>query len=150
MRATFSNAELELFAELLASDVEFAVTGGAAVNLHGHDRERSDLDIIFNPEAGNLDKLHGVKIGTHTLSQRDIHVFKEGEGAIQSIPGFDLLKETKSVPIADIFSGKVLKSVDGMDIPVISRDHLIREKTCAGNDIDRLDVDALNSGTESN
>jgi hypothetical protein len=92
---TFSDTEADLLQELEASGVKFVIVGGAAVVLHGCDRKRKDLDILIWPEVDNLDKLIGVRAGTHVIKKQDVEGWKERGGAMQVL-GVDLLKETLS------------------------------------------------------
>ena len=56
-----------LFAVLTEAKVEFVVIGGIAVGLHGFLRATEDLDIVPNPDAGNLDRLCDVLEAQHAM-----------------------------------------------------------------------------------
>ncbi|WP_167685704.1 hypothetical protein [Parasedimentitalea denitrificans] len=124
--------------------VNFVVIGGAAVGLHGHRRDRKDLDILVSPEDENLDRLVDLDLTWRTFRQRDIDDWKVSSEAIQMpIRGVDLLKSTCSVPIEKVFSERVIFEVEGLSIPTISKAHLITEKRCTATETDLTDVKAL-------
>ena len=145
MKIKLTDLEIQSLLEMLAADVEFLIVGGAAVAAHGCRRKHNDLDLLFRPSPDNLDKLIGVRIGTHVMSSSDVDKFKDQCGAIQSIPGFDLLKETLATPIEEVFDKRCCKLIDHSQLwlPVISIDHLIAEKRISDSGADRDDIEAL-------
>ncbi len=52
-----------LLATLARSDVDFCVVGGLAVVLNGYVRVTEDVDILVNPERGNLERMLAVLSG---------------------------------------------------------------------------------------
>ena len=47
----------ELLERLTAAEVRFVLVGGLAVNAWGHVRGTQDVDLLPDPELGNLDRL---------------------------------------------------------------------------------------------
>ena len=58
----------ELLRRLVAAGVDFVVIGGIAAVLHGSARLTRDLDIVFAPDAGNLEALARVLPADATLA----------------------------------------------------------------------------------
>ena len=47
----------ELLERLTAAEVRFVIVGGLAVNAWGHVRGTQDVDLVPDPDRGNLDRL---------------------------------------------------------------------------------------------
>jgi hypothetical protein len=47
----------ELLDRLVAADVRFVIIGGLAVNAWGHVRGTQDVDLVPDPDPGNLERL---------------------------------------------------------------------------------------------
>jgi hypothetical protein len=50
----------ELLDRLVAADVRFVIIGGLAVNAWGHVRGTQDVDLVPDPDPGNLERLASV------------------------------------------------------------------------------------------
>ncbi|MBB6465584.1 putative nucleotidyltransferase [Aminobacter lissarensis] len=140
----FKDHERDLIEELINAGVDFAVIGGAAVVLHDHERERPDLDLLIDPNPGNLDRLEDVDVTWLHFSDRKIADLKK-PGALLEMKnmGLDILTEMKGVSTTESIAERIFVSADGLMVPVISLDHLIQAKRAAGEDKDMADVEAL-------
>lgn len=137
-----------LLAALARSDVDFCVVGGLAVVLNGYVRVTEDVDILVNPEPGNLERM--------------LHVLKEwGEGWARELVPADFPAQEGSVRIGeqefdlDIFTQMRGRSLDdfrprlrhfdahGVRIPYLAPEDLIALKKDSWRDKDKLDVFAL-------
>jgi hypothetical protein len=64
--------EIDLIREFIRCDVNFVVIGGAAVVLHGYNRERKDLDVLIAQTKENLKKLREVDLNWITFDDKKI------------------------------------------------------------------------------
>ncbi len=137
----------KLLAELVRSEVDFAVVGGIAISLNGYVRATDDADIIVAEAPDNIRRvlkcLEGWGEGwARELKEED---FVPQEGSIRVMEDFDL----------DIFTRMRGKSLDdfrprlryletsGVRIPYISPQDLIYLKQGSWRDKDKLDVLAM-------
>ena len=146
-RAIISRFE-RLLAALARSDVDFCVVGGLAVVLNGYVRVTEDVDILVNPEPGNLERMLGVlrQWGEGWARELTPADFPAQEGAVRiGEQEFDL----------DIFvqmRGHTLDSFraelrcfesSGARIPYLSPTSLILLKQDSWRDKDRHDTQAM-------
>lgn len=84
----------ELLDRLAAAEVRFVLVGGLAVNAWGHVRGTQDVDLVPDPDRGNLDRLARV------LEQAGGHVeTAEGRLAASAIRTFLAAGARSSQPI---------------------------------------------------
>lgn len=83
----------ELLAALTAAEVDFVLVGGLAVNAWGVVRGTKDVDIVVDPESGNLSKLAEVAVA---IGGR-VHTEDALLGSVPSIAA--RLAEGRQVPI---------------------------------------------------
>lgn len=151
----------KIFEEFNKAKIKYLVVGGVAVNLYGYARFTGDLDILLLLEKENLEKMDKImkklnyceRLPVKIMSLQD-HVqvkrwLKEkGMTAYSFSPPpynplmIDILTE-ESLRFEKVYRKKVIKKVDGVSIPVIGIDDLIRMKKKAGRDEDLLDLKKL-------
>lgn len=132
---------------LLANDVAFMVVGGYAVAAHGHPRYTGDLDIWLLIDRGNAEKLVNVLrefgFGALDLTADDFlvedRVVQLGREPIR----IDLLTGLDGVSFSDCVARTVSIDVDGLQVPFISREDLLKNKRSSGRSQDLADIDAL-------
>jgi len=132
---------------LLANDVAFMVVGGYAVAAHGHPRYTGDLDIWLLIDRDNAEKLvHVLRefgFGALDLAADDFlvedHVVQLGREPIR----IDLLTGLDGVSFSECISRAVSVDIDGLQVPFISREDLLKNKRSSGRSQDLADVEAL-------
>lgn len=140
--------DLREFVELLiANGVEFVVVGGHAVAYHGYPRMTEDLDLFVRPTVENGEKLvralDQFGFSSMGLSSAD---FTAPDRVIQlgRAPNrIDLLTRLYGVEFADAWATRMAASLDGLQVPMISRDALIRNKRATGRTQDTADAERL-------
>jgi Nucleotidyl transferase AbiEii toxin, Type IV TA system len=154
---------LDLFGALSEAKVHYVIVGGLALNLHGVERATMDVDLAVALDAPNwqtaIDVFKGLRlepIVPVTLDQasdparlrewkRDRHMLVFGlRSAIVQGPTVDVLIDPP-VDFAELAVRAVVKRVGTLSIPVASIDDLIVLKRAAGRQIDRADIEALES-----
>lgn len=132
---------------LLENDVAFMVVGGYAVAAHGRPRYTGDLDIWVLVEEENADKLiqtiRDFGFASLELTADDFlteeHVVQFGREPVR----IDLLTSLDGVSFSECSERVVHLEIDGMSVPFISREDLLRNKRSSGRARDLADVEAL-------
>ena len=138
---------LDLLRELGAADARFLVVGGYAVSFHARPRATGDLDLWVEPDAGNaprvLAALRAFGAPLEDLSEADPTaadtVYQMGLPPRR----IDLLTSLTGVSFAEAWEGRVLLELEGVRIPFIGKDALIRNKRALGRPRDLADLEAL-------
>jgi hypothetical protein len=135
---------LELFA---SNNVEYLIVGGHAVAFHGHPRFTDDLDCYVRPSAENgariVQALREFGFGSLGIEPAD---FEENDRMIQlgRAPNrVDLLTRLDAVAFDDAWAKKVGATIDGVQVWVIDRDSLLRNKRATARPQDLADADFI-------
>lgn len=147
-------AELnEDFVDLLrcfsAGRVEFLVVGAHALAAHGLPRATGDLDVLVRPTPVNAARVvralleFGAPLAAHGVGQRDFETEKNVYQMGVPPRRIDVLTSISGVSYEEAAESHIVVHAGGIDLPVIGRDALIKNKKSAGRDKDLLDVRAL-------
>ena len=124
--------------------VDFIVVGAYALAAHGLPRATGDIDVWLNNSPENARKILRAlaKFGAPTsdLSEED---FTTPDFIIQigvEPCRIDLMTGIDGVEFEEAASSKVKKAVGGLEIFVLSKEHLLKNKLAAGRDKDRGDI----------
>lgn len=132
---------------LLEENVDFLVVGAYAMAAHGVPRATGDIDIWIKTEAQNAEKLlkalnkFGAPIGgikPEEFLESDI-VFQIGVAPRR----IDFLTSIDGIDFAEAQKDCMTIIIDGINVPIISVDNLIRNKKATGRAKDLLDVENL-------
>jgi hypothetical protein len=143
-----------IFAVLDAHRVEYVVIGGLAVQVHGHVRMTSDVDLIPAPALRNLERLAAalteldarvlnpggeqLEIDAHTLPRVTLWQLSTPHGDI------DVLHDAPgAAPFSQLRERALVIAVGDNSIPIAGRDDLIRMKRASGRPVDLADIAAL-------
>lgn len=136
----------DMLALLLQEGVEFLVVGGWAVAVHGHQRATKDLDVFVRASPENaprvLRALAAFGAPLHGLTQAKL----SRPGAILQIGAAFRIDVTTGIDGVDFDEARrdAVFATDGdLEIPVIGRDALIKNKRASDRDVDRRDIRAL-------
>jgi hypothetical protein len=136
------------FIELLnVNKVKYLVVGGYAVGFHGHPRYTKDIDlwVLMKPDNA-LNIIKSVKeFGFESLGLEE-EDFLNSDNIIQL--GFppnriDLLTEIAGVEFESCYSNKLTIEFEGVTIPFISLNDLIKNKQTSGRLQDLADAEKL-------
>jgi hypothetical protein len=140
--------------ELARHEVNFVLVGGMAAQAHGNTRMTNDVDVIPQPDPGNLARLaealralearvlssghEDLEIDAAMLPRSTIWQFATPHGDI------DVLHEAPgAAPYDQLRERALVIALDDVRIPVAGRDDLIQMKLARGRPVDRADVAAL-------
>jgi hypothetical protein len=138
------NEFVELF---VANDVRFLVVGGYALAAHGYPRATDDFDtwVWVNPE--NAEKivkcLTEFGFGSLSLATDD---FMTPDRVVQlGYPPYriDIITSISGVEFDSAWANRLIVDVDGLKVPFISREDLLKNKRATGRPKDLLDVEYL-------
>lgn len=137
----------DLLSEFNARGVEFLVVGAYALAAHGRVRATGDLDVWVRPEAGNskrvIEALRAFGAPLHDLSTEDLSrpgtVFQIGVAPLR----IDVLTGIDAVEFDEAWSSRLMARFAGVAVPVLSVQHLIRNKRAVGRAQDLADLEWL-------
>ena len=127
--------------------VDYLLVGAYAMATHGYVRATGDIDLWVRPDADNaarvLDALTRFGAPTAGLTAADFEapavVFQIGVPPRR----IDVLTTIDGVGFEDAWASRREVVVDGLTVPVIGRDLLIRNKLATGRARDARDAEAL-------
>lgn len=136
------------FIELLErNQVRYLVVGGYAVSVHGYPRYTGDLDIFIAIDSMNsrgiLKTFRDFGLTDLDLTEGD---FLEADTIVEvgrEPLKIQVMNEISGVSFEEAESTKMTVSVDGMKVPFISLEMLIKNKLSTNRDKDRVDAEIL-------
>lgn len=143
---TFAQSRLVTVCVLLnRAEVKYVVVGGFAVALHGVVRATKDVDILVDPSVENVGKALRALEGLAWGISRELDASEVAARPITVIgddPRVDLLTLAWSVRYADAAPSAQKAEIDGVQIPFVDLETLIRSKQ-TGRFQDKADVESL-------
>ncbi len=140
--------DLREFVHLLnAKTVKYVIVGAWAMAFHARPRYTGDVDFFVEPSPENASKLMeviedfgfgGIGIEAADFLQSDC-VIQLGRAPNR----VDLLTGISGVTFQEAWSGRVAANLSGVEVAVIGRAHLMRNKRAANRAKDRADLEAL-------
>ena len=138
------NEFVELF---VAKDVRFLVVGGYALAAHGYPRATDDFEAWVWANSENAEKivecLAEFGFGSLNLSTDD---FTTLDRVVQlGYPPYriDIITSISGVEFENAWANRLVVDVDGLQVPFIGRDDLLKNKRATGRPKDLLDVEYL-------
>lgn len=137
----------DILSALSDEGVEFLLVGAYALAVHGVPRATGDIDLWIRADPENARRVWRAltRFGapTEQLHQSDLCqpeiVFQIGVAPNR----IDLITSIDGVTFQDAWTARQETELDGMRIPVISRQDLVRNKRASGRPQDLADVSRL-------
>lgn len=134
----------ELLRAFTVHDVRYVVVGAHALGYWGQPRATGDFDLFVEPTPQNAARILAAlaEFGAplDDLKAEDLAtpgtVFQMGEPPWR----IDLNTELTGITFEEAWSGHGVAHAAGLDIPVIAREAMIRNKRATGRPKDRLDL----------
>ena len=126
--------------------VNYLIIGGYAVNLYGYSRMTEDVDILFEPERRNGEKiikaLYEFGIDSEVLQN---HNFEQSTHLrLGEFPNsIDLINDTAGLDFNIVFENGIDFDIGGIQAKVISLDDLIANKIALNTYKDLADAEVL-------
>lgn len=145
----FNETHLDYLSKLLENKVDFLLVGGYAVNYYGYNRTTGDMDLWLNPNDDNKERfiqfLESESFSSGSINQikglnfKDHHAFHIGDFPFR----IDFLTAINGVDFKEADAQKLIYDNEGLSIPVIHINHLIRSKMTTDRLRDKADVEEL-------
>jgi hypothetical protein len=152
-RAELNDDFVDLLHCLLEGHVDFVIVGAHALAAHGLPRATGDLDVLVRPTSDNADRIvhalekFGAPLAAHGVSRADFEI-PENVYQIGLPPRrIDLLTSISGVSFDEARDSQIVIHLEGMDLPVLGRATLVKNKRAAGRPKDLVDLEMLERGT---
>ena len=137
----------EMLQILLNNKVRFLVVGAYAMGAYGYPRATGDIDIWVEASSENSEKIHqSLSEFGAPLSEVTKTTFCE-EGIVFQIGvaprRIDIITKIDGVDFNKAYSDKQKMEIEGIKIPFLSKEDLIKNKESTGREKDQLDVKYL-------
>jgi hypothetical protein len=140
----------DLLSEFNAHRVEYLVVGAHALAAHGHVRATKDMDVWVRPTRENAERvlaalaafgapLHGTSLDDFAGPDFVLQI------GVQPIR-IDVLTSITGVSFDEAWPARLEATFDGAPVGVLSKEHLIQNKSATGRPQDLADVDFLTRG----
>jgi predicted nucleotidyltransferase len=136
------------FLRLLNSHgVEYLVIGGYAVGYHGYVRATGDLDIFVRMSPANASSLVKVfgDFGFTTPELRESLFLQEGKIVRIGLPPvrIEVLNCISGIRFEDAYPNRIEELIDGIRMPFIDLESLLKNKAASGRLKDLADIEGL-------
>ena len=136
---------IEFIRFLNSNDVRYLLVGGWAVGLYGFPRATKDIDFLIAVDPENLRRIvkalsdFGGPTAEAAQLSKPGSVFRMGSPPLQ----IDIINEAAGLEFNECYARKQVIPVNDVDIAVISREDLIRNKKATGRTLDLADAERL-------
>lgn len=137
----------DMLQTLLDNEVKFLIVGAYALAAYGYPRATGDFDIWIEASLENSKKIlfslasFGASISglaANTFTEKDI-IFQIGVAPRR----IDLITHIDGVDFEDAYPSRKVIVMEGLNLPFISKENLIKNKKSTGRDKDILDAKHL-------
>jgi hypothetical protein len=134
----------DMLSALSAEGVDYLLVGAYAMAAHGRPRATGDIDILVRPSAENATRVIRAlrRFGAPLLDLTEADLSTPGivfQIGVQP-RRIDIMTEVDGVDFEEAWASRVTREVDGLVVPVIGRDALLRSKRATGRPKDQADV----------
>ncbi len=138
---------VEMLAALRDAGAEYLVVGAHALAAHGRPRATGDLDLWVRPTSENARRVYAALAAFGApLDQLTVEDLTEPDLVYQVgvVPArIDILTGISGVDFAEAWAGRMTIRLGELEVPVIGREALLRNKRAAGRPRDLADVAEL-------
>jgi len=137
----------DILSAFVDEGVEFLLVGAYALAVHGHPRATGDLDLWVRPSPENAQRVWRAlekfgaplsQLAPEDLQRPDL-IFQIGVAPRR----IDILTSIEGVTFEEAWPARLEVEIEGLTVPVLSREHLIRNKKASGRPQDLADVARL-------
>jgi hypothetical protein len=142
---------IELFSEFAASGVRYLLVGGHAVAAHGRPRSTKDVDLWLAPAAENIDRACAalMRFGVPQSLVQALRAAGPEDIVWLGKPPVRvaLLQSLPALDFEEAWPRRLVVVLNDVEVPVLGKEDLIRNKLAVGRPQDRRDVRALTGTT---
>jgi len=128
-------------------DVAYLLVGGYAVGYHGYPRATADMDIWVAISSDNASKLVDVfsDFGMKSPSLSSSLFQEKGKIIRMGVPPMriEVLTDIDGVTFDECYRDRLEAEIDGQNVHLISRNHLLKNKRAAARHKDLDDVEHI-------
>jgi len=130
---------------LNSNNVRYLLVGGWAVGLYGNPRATNDIDFLVAIDSGNLAKLQEALAAFGAPPVDMGHFMEKGRVIRLGSPPMqiDIINAADGIDIDECYSRKSTIRIEDIDVYVISKDDLVKNKTASGRSMDIADAERL-------
>ncbi len=137
----------EMLQILLEENVKFIIVGAYALAVYGYPRATGDIDIWIEAEKDNSKKIINslIKFGAplENITEKDFQqedvIFQIGVAPRR----IDIITSIDGVEFDEAYKDKIIIEINGLKIPILSLEKLIKNKESTGREKDKLDAKML-------
>jgi hypothetical protein len=137
----------EFVESFLSNEVKFVVVGAYAMAYHRLPRLTGDIDLFVSPNEENLVRVCKAldDFGFGSLGVHPTDLLGENQVLQLGRPPnrIDVLTGISGVTFQEAWADKVMGELEGLTVPFISRELLMRNKEASGREKDLLDLKLL-------
>jgi len=152
---------IDIFKLLNENEIKYLIVGGLAVNMHGYSRFTADIDVIIDLEDDNILRLITLLLKLGYKPKLPVNPIDFAKKEIRedwiknkNMKAFNFYNEKELISEFDIvimekrdfekmYKDRIEYDIDGLKIPIINIDDLIKMKELANRSIDKIDVEKL-------
>jgi predicted nucleotidyltransferase len=138
---------LDLLREFIDRDVRFLIVGAHAVSFHAEPRTTGDLDLLIDPTPENAQATYAAleAFGAPLLDLTVADLCTPGMVYQMGVPPYriDVLTEVTGVSFEEAWKEHELAKIEGLEVPVIGYDALVKNKKAIGRPKDAEDLRLL-------
>jgi len=132
------------------AEVDYLVIGAYAMAAHGHPRATGDIDLWVRSTSTNANRvLEALSAFGAPLAEVDREDLQTPDTVFQigvSPRRIDILTTIEGVDFEEAWSERMTIEIEGLTVPIISREHLIANKRALGRQQDLADIERLLDG----
>lgn len=135
----------ELFELLNANNVRYLMLGGYAVGAYGYPRATNDLDVFVSGDQANVENLIRclTQFGFEAVAQHALYESRSIiEMGVEPIK-IQLMNFADGIDFEVAFARRNILEIEGIEVSVVSKEDLIRNKKAVGRYKDLADVERL-------
>ncbi len=137
----------EFIALLNSHDVDYLIVGGHAVAYHGYPRYTGDIDFFIRATEVNAQRMMAVleAFGFADVGIAAADFTTEGRVIQLGLPPnrIDLVTGISGVSFGEAWTSRVHATLDGIPVPLIGKEALLKNKRSAGRAKDLADIEAI-------
>ncbi len=127
--------------------VDYVVVGGYAVGFHGYVRATGDLDVFVRTSDSTAERLVGafVEFGFVSPELRSEPFLVPGNIVRIGLPPLriEVMNAISGVEFSECFAARVRAEIDGLEVPLLGREELLRNQRASGRPKDLADIAGL-------
>lgn len=137
----------EMLSILLDNGVKFLVVGAYAMGAYGYPRATGDVDLWIEASLENSRKVYdSLAAFGAPVSELKPETFTEDRMVFQigvAPRRIDILTHIDGVEFAEAYETREIFELEGLHVPFLSKEQVIRNKEATGREKDKLDVQYL-------